>query len=190
MSQNFLLKRFQTGDVLRAANVTNDQLQSWIRRGFIVGSKGEGVEMTGSPGKYRSYSFYTIMQIAVAKALTDEGVPVKQAFRAALVFSHTGSETRNPGFPYHDGSETLLCVSGERSAVIKIKEDIGLFSQVKKALGKPLAFVSVFTNSIFDQVAFALGEHPVELIEYVTALTPHVDFTVDDDEGELLPEGE
>jgi len=154
---------FSTGDVCRVAGVTNPALQTWIRRGLIVGEAG-GVDMPGKPGVRRSFGFYTVMEIAVAAALTDLGLSAAQAFKAAQRFAHTGDESRMAAFPFPDG-RTFLCVAGDRSAELMWKPGEDLVVMARHHLGRPLGFTVLDVSALFDNVTAGLGYHPQKLLD-------------------------
>ena len=147
---------FATGDLLRAANVTNPSLQTWIRRELIVGHK---VDMPGGPGTKRQFSFFNIMEVATAKALIDVGLQTSNAFQAAGRFAHMGSG-RLPSLPAPGDGKTLLCVAGSRSVTIQQTPTGDAFGTARHLLGKPPGFVVLDISELFDRVCGALGFHP------------------------------
>ena len=168
---NILTTRFSTGDVIRAADVSNGNLQSWIKRGIII---GQDIDGGGGPGKHRSFSWFNLSEIASAAALMQASVSSPHdAFRASQRFSHTsdggqswlGDESspklqpyRWPGIPFHhDQGETWLYVSGDKSAVMLHKDDTVQRHKVLAALRSPLGFVSLNLTELFMQVTRRLG---------------------------------
>lgn len=163
---------FSSGQVLRAANIKNPLLQTWIRRGLIVGEGG--VDMPGRPGIRRSFGFYTLIEIAVAAALTDLGLAASQAFSAAQRFAHVGEDGRAIAFPFPAG-RTFLCVAGDRSVVVAAAPGEDVFSIARQRLGRPMGFVALDVSELFDRVAFSLDLHPQALLDAAYGDGEHVD---------------
>lgn len=162
---NIFQATFSTGQVATAAGVSAANLQTWIRRHLIIGHKDHPIEMPGGPGYRRNFSFYNVMEIAIAKALIDLGVDLVDAFRASVRFAHSGNEMRMPGVPFDGPVSTLLCVSGDRSAIVEWSPGDDVLSDVRDQLGGPDGFVLLEVLPVFDRVAVALGYHPQAIIE-------------------------
>ncbi|MBF2717502.1 hypothetical protein [Agrobacterium vitis] len=170
-------EKFSTGQVIKATGVSNHTLQSWLKRGVIIGHKGKSdIEGGGSPGLHRRFSYFNVMEIAVAKALLDCGVTdLALAFKAAATFSHTGdgplpgSPQREPGMPCDTRhaiyGRTLLCVSGERHHIAFWQPGTDVMAVIRNELGRPIAFTVLDTNDLFDRVVGALGYHPEAVYE-------------------------
>lgn len=159
---SILQAKFTTGQVTKAAGITNASLQTWIRRGLIVGSGG--VEMPGQPGIRRTFSFYSVMEIATASALIELGLSAGQAFRAAQLFSHSGDKSRMIAFPFPEG-RTFICVAGDRSAELMWKPGQDLIVMARHNLGRPMGFVVLDASELFDRVTASLGYHPQALLD-------------------------
>jgi hypothetical protein len=168
-------KNFTAGQVVAAADITGAALQTWIRRGVIVGHRGKGVEMPGKPGRPRAFSFYNVMEIATAAALIKVGVDVAPAFRAAQHFSHSGAGGRLPGLPFNTPVETFLVCAGERTVVVPWRPGTDFISEVRSHLGFPVDMTVVDALSVFDRAAAAIGEHPEDLLEAAYAGLPDED---------------
>lgn len=165
---SLLNRTFQTGDLVRAANISNAILQTWIRRGFIIGSDKSPIEMPGSPGHRRQFTFENVIEVAIAAALAALGVELVHAFAAAAHFAHTGAAERPPAFPFNSDGRTFIAVAGDRSQVFS-STTFGLGANQWRGLGSPDAFVVVVASEIFDRVVAQLGEHPQRLIEQAYA---------------------
>lgn len=155
---------FSTGQVVAATGVSNSALQSWLKRDLIVGHKeGAPIEGGGTPGAHRRFSFFNVMEIAVAKALLDVGMgSVSDAFRAAMGFAHVGNgelpglrPERRPGLPYNDTCLTILCVRQDQSTVEIWKPKSDVFISARQRLGG--GFVVLEINPIFERVTHQLG---------------------------------
>ena len=164
---------FSTGQLTKAADVTNAALQTWIRRDLIIGQDGEGVEMPGRPGVRRSFTFRSVMEVAVAAELVRADVDVADAFRAANRFAHR-SETgptdspdrlvlyRNAGFPFPGplAHRTLLAVSGEKSTTIHLRPRVDGLRRALEAFGSLDRLTIVDTSSAFERVTRSLDLDP------------------------------
>lgn len=153
---------FSTGDLIKAADVTGAALQTWIRRGLIVGT-GEGVDMPGKAGIRRAFSFRNLMEVAMGAALIQRGIAPRDAFRAAAMFAHTGADGRQIAVPFPTGM-TLLCVDRERSAVVHI-DDRGTVEEMLQELKAAEGFYILRANEVFDRVVTAVGWHPEAVLE-------------------------
>ncbi len=156
---------FTTGQVSAASGVSAASLQTWIRRGVIVGHRGEGVDKPGSPGLRRSFTFRNVIEIAVAKALTDLGLDVSTAFEASARFAHISGSKRLPGLPYPDALYTVLCVGGGRSEMLAWEPGQDFLTMARHHLLNPDAFATLVINDLFDRVVTALGYHPQAVID-------------------------
>ncbi|NSZ15342.1 MerR family transcriptional regulator [Agrobacterium vitis] len=177
--------KFSTGDVIKATGVTNATLQSWLKRGIIMGQKDAAIEGGGSPGLHRRYSFATVMEIAVAKALIDSGVTdLGSAFYAAKLFAYSGGDAfseqpenpeqpvqpeRFPALPHSkEGAKngrSLLCVSGKRAYATFWKPGDDPFFDILAGLDEPLGFVMLLVDELFDRVVGVLGYHPQAILD-------------------------
>ena len=156
---------YKTGEVVAATGVTNDALQSWLRRGLIFDQ--DKIGGGGKQGRHRRFSFFTVMQIAVARALLKAGMSdPRTAFMAAAVFAHTARSMpgmrRRPGtpFPIEDGA-TFLATTGEETT---LWADLGprgpVFPALVASLHRPKAFVVCDVSLVFEETLRALGENP------------------------------
>lgn len=175
---------FSTGQVIAATGVPNHTLQSWLKRGLVVGpseaKEDHKIQGGGSPGAHRRFSFYSVMEIAIAKALTDIGSPsVETAFRVAAKFAHFARGSfgweggpvehvrRLPSLPLNHRTgpkRTLLCVSGGTSVVIPWDGKGDVWSAARHALNTPDGFVILEVDRVFDRVVRALGHDPWEVL--------------------------
>lgn len=173
-----LQKIFTAGEVTLAAGITNDRLQTWLRNDrLIVGQRDTlaGV-VSGGAGNRRNFSFFNVMEIALATNLVALGLGVDRAFEAAKRFAHMASEERSPAFPFKDGRTLFWCSESSQGVVcwkpnendsVAITE---LFaSQVTYAL-ENVRVVDV--SRVFNRVVSALGFHPQEMIDEMYASTP------------------
>lgn len=157
-------EEFSTGQILKAADVSNAALQTWIRRGLIVGQKDTGIDMPGQPGKRRAFTYFNAVEIATAAALVAGGCDLRDAFQAGAHFAHAGTNGRIPGLPFKDGL-TVLCVAGDRSADLRWAKGVDIYVSARHALGQPLSITMLDMNELIDRVCVALGHHPQKVID-------------------------
>lgn len=154
---------FTTGQIVEATGVTNMSLQNWLKRNLIVGQKE--IQGGGSPGRHRQYSFFNLIEIAMAKALIEAGMTdMPTIFQAASSFSHsqtkkTKEPTREAGMPFNvEGARTLLIAGPKWSEVIFFKTDdaaISLFAKMRPH--GTLRCVVVDATDVFHRVINAIG---------------------------------
>ena len=173
MTMTIFDDKFSTGQVIKATGVSNPTLQSWLKRNMIIGHKeGTGIEGAGSPGVYRRFSFFNVMEIAVAKALIDVGVKdLTAAFEVAREFAHTGDGPvfnqpgRQPSTPFNEVGITLLCVGEKRSECVHWQPGKDPLSIIFSRLKKPEGIIILHMNKLFDRVTSALGYHPEKVLQ-------------------------
>lgn len=170
-------EKFSTGQVVEATGVSNETLQNWLKRGFLIGHRNtQAIEGGGSSGVHRRFSFFNVMEIATAKALIDAGITnLSHVFKAAGSFSHVGhgpiddiQPLRDPALPFDTTVEngvTLLCVSGERNYVHFWKIGQDPLPVIRHALAGAKGYFILEMNEIFDLVVARLGHHPQAVLE-------------------------
>ena len=150
--------KFSTGDLAKAADVTTAALQTWIRRGHIVGADGIGIDMPGSPGFRRSFSFENVMEVAVGAALIKDGNAPAQAFKAARKFAYGLTDGREPGRLFDRGM-TLLFVDGHRCEVVANNSGSAILGrQINLFLKGSKSFDILLVNRIFDRAVQSLNQ--------------------------------
>lgn len=168
-------QEFSTGEVVRATGVSNETLQNWLKRGYLVGQKHK-IEGGGSSGVHRRFSFFNLMEIATAKALIDAGVTnLTHAFKAAVSFAHVGGGAiegiqplRDPALPFDTTVEngiTLLCVSGEKSHTHFYQFGHDPLPIIRNALGRAQGYFILEMDEVFELVMGRLGKHPQAVLE-------------------------
>lgn len=172
---NIFHAQFSTGQVVEATAVSNATLQSWLKRKLIVSQQDSPIVGGGSPGVHRRYSFFTVMEIAIAKALIDAGLSnLSAAFQAASRFAHIGCgeigdrPARMPSIPFDTlGSSgmTLLCVAGDRSAITLWRPGKDPLAEIRHELQRPGGFVLIEADPIFNRVVTLLGYQPHEVLQ-------------------------
>lgn len=106
-------RTWKSSDAAAAVGMDLGKFKLWISRGYPA---AEGMEGGGSQGRHRLFSFRNIMEFAVARALTDQGIPPGMAFSAARVFAYSAVNpiSRCPGLPLHpDNGETIVAMAAE-----------------------------------------------------------------------------
>lgn len=156
---SILDSRFTTGQVVQATGVSNAVLQTWLRRNIV---NADNIGGGGNPGSYRSFTFNTVIEIAVAKALIDAGIRNDAAFAAALTFAHAGNgphpaadiPPRMPGMLFDDRTEavrTVLCLASDSSFVLPHGMGRNIYAAAKhRAQHQPFTLFEV--DDLFDQV--------------------------------------
>jgi hypothetical protein len=153
-------------------------LQNNIRRGHLsfVSEQIKGGEIQGN---CRSFTFFALMQIAVAKYLIDLGMTAKSAFHHVSEFALSGGDPfmgepgRWAGLPYHhDHGETILAVSGARNCLGRWKDGEGdFFGETMSGLSESKSATdiegAVFVNvsRVFRVVCERLGVDPHEVLD-------------------------
>lgn len=162
-------QQFTNSEIVAATGVTNFQLQNWLKRGQIVGQRDSAVEGGGSPGKHRRFSFFNLMEVAIAKALIDLGVSdMQRVTNAAAAFAHTGDcingdrPARTPGLPFEKG-QTLLIVGPERSEEYQIlpTERLGLVAALAQ---HGVGAVVLNASKVFENTLRRAGFDPAAIL--------------------------
>ena len=162
---NIFEQKYTAQAVARAVGCEAKQISDWCNAGRIVGQR----EPLGK-GRSRQFSWFNVMEIAIANELMIIGVKSPQdAFAVAQSFSHTndpdvrmlvredGAE-RNASFPYHHSlGTTFLFVSGSLGHVI-LSEDgnVNLFT-VASPYSRARGYIVVNVSEVFAAVLHRLG---------------------------------
>jgi hypothetical protein len=125
--------RFQIGDISTVAGVPGNTIRSWLQRGHLVArDEDRAAEANGKPA---FFSGLTALQAAIMGALTNLGLHVTAASRAAVTFTHFGegaggfssdpdvNNVRDPGAYFDNADETLLVVraDGEHTQIVPVR---------------------------------------------------------------------
>lgn len=164
---------FQIGDIGRALDVNPATLRTQVNRGFLVGHRQ--VEGGGGPGHHRTFTWFNLMEFAVAQELLRvTSLSPKAAFELAAQFAHfadgpvPGAEnTRLPGLPFQPPIMTLLLVAGEKGEVFPYdpESDGNLIAYVERRFRRVPGFSVVFLDTLFDDVCRGLGLHPSAVLD-------------------------
>lgn len=101
-----------------AARIDRATLSQWIKRGHPIMSEQRGDVAGDGPGVHRLFSEETILQVAIAARLIDQGFAIEDALIAALgIFISRGD--REPGRPFPSG-DTLMFAVGRISWTVNV----------------------------------------------------------------------
>lgn len=167
---DLLHREFSAQTVAAATGATAKQISDWCNQGQIVGQR----EPLGR-GHKRTFSFFNVMEVAVALALMEIGVRAPaDAFRAAQVFAHAGGsgearwadsaaeKERIPGLPYHySRMETFAFVAGAE-CLITTDQNV---TAAMQALGNASGLLVVNVSLIFARVMRQLGLEHAEVLD-------------------------
>lgn len=173
--------QFSTGQVVAATGVSNATLQTWLKRDVIVAQPPEAAEHEltitggGKPGAHRRFSFFNVMEIALAKTLIDAGLrDLDNAFKAARHFAHSGCgpienvrPARSPGCPFDTAgtsATTLLAVREDQSGEFLYKVGSDVLPLIWHRIGGRDGFLLIDAQVVFDRVVAALGFNPEEVL--------------------------
>ena len=168
--QNFTLAKI--GEVVGKNPVT---LRTHINRGLVTAQGPRKVTGDKPAGKHCRFSFFTLMEFAMAYRLYDDrGLQLDKSFDHARHFAHGsgGGDVfdlpyRYPALPFHyDHGETLWGVAGERSFEIPTDSSPGrdLYTMMRHYLQSD-DFMLVNASNVFDQLCAKLRLHPIEILD-------------------------
>ena len=172
---DLLQRKFSAQSVALATGATAKQITDWCNQGQIVGQR----EPLGK-GHKREFSFFNVMEVAVARALMETGVTSPgDAFRAAQRFSHTGNggadwigddalqdnaPVRYPGLPFHyTHGETFVYVAGAKCS-ITLDDSI---TSVMRSLGRPAGFLALNLSAIFAATMARMALNHAEVLDAI-----------------------
>jgi hypothetical protein len=173
-----LNRNFTSQAVAAATGLEPKAIQNWTSRGLIVGQR----DGTGK-GRHMNFSWFNVMEIAIAAELIEFNVSVQSAFAVAQMFSHASSggaqwagddgisddsePFRYPGLPWHHNLGKTYIFVWKDGFSIRLLNDVG---QVSLATIAPYphrktAYMALAVSEIFDHVCFRIGEHPNKLLD-------------------------
>lgn len=175
-----LEKRFTPSEIIEITDVTKYNLQSYSVRGHLV-SDSANIGGGKVQGKRRTYSFCSLMHLAIAKELIDVGFAAKSAFNHAAQFAYTGSSDeednfdREPGLPFHqDHGDTLLAVSGNRIWIGCWRHSSpNSMDNMMSALGGSAGYTGVTVlalvnaSNVFDRVCRRMDQQAYDILDEV-----------------------
>lgn len=175
-----LLEQKYTGQsVALATGLTSKQVSDWCNQGLIIGQR----EPLGK-GHRRMFSWFNLMEVALALALMEIGVKSPgDAFRAAQRFSHMGNGSfawagdddvltdnsdpvRHPGLPFdYKKGETFLYIAGSRVTVALHEDGVPPFGEINRALGNPLGFIALNVSAVFASIVHRMARDYREVLD-------------------------
>lgn len=168
-----LYAQFQLRHAAEAVGVPPQTIKNWLEKDHIVGHRDK-ISGGGGRGMRREFSFFNVMEMAVAQALVVSGIRnLITAFDAASAFAHAGSgpllghPARVPSCPFPPSAEglTILAVGGGTSRTILHKPGTDFFTKASHAVGHPEVFHVVNINTVFDRVVRSLGADPRDVLD-------------------------
>lgn len=154
---------WKTGDVCEIVGVQKQRIMMWLKRGLPLAYEMSG---GGTPGKHREFTFRNLMELAVARAAVDAGVPTEIAFRAAAKFAYSTSHKqvdgglevlREQGFPFPAPAETYVIIHGGDFT-------IGDEASLSMPLAKSDSVTVVNAGRVFSGVIDRLGLDPQKVL--------------------------
>lgn len=158
-----------SSEVARLARVAPNTLQAWVKRGVIAGYRDNPDKIGGGgrKGKHLKWSFWCIMEVAVAQALVSTGVSeLGVAFRAAYEFAHLGDELRLPGLPFdRKRGQTILVLSRSQTKVLQWEPGTDPIALFWSEMRKPESWITVNVAAVFRRVVTELGLDPAAVMQ-------------------------
>jgi|GEM_PF-6990857 len=171
LDQTFTLARI--GEVL---DMDPGTLRNHINRGLVVGQGPRDSQSKNKPkGKHARFSFFTLMEFALAYRLNNMGVELSKAFQFASHFAHAGGggaifdlPERLPGLPYHhDHGDTVFAAGINGNTFEALDENTSLYSDLKRHLHCD-DFIIVNVTQLFFQICQRIGDiHPLEALDTI-----------------------
>ncbi len=173
----FLDRNYNASDVGRTNKMSIQRLNSWHERGLITGLKD--LEGAGKQGRNRRYSFYNVMEVALAEKIIGAGIAANLAYKASRNFAHAGDGgaifdqlERFPGFPFHhDKGETAFAFCGDHSFETIIGRDNAFqalddhLHGIRNLASAPMIVVNV--SALFTEICGAMGIHDYAALDAV-----------------------
>lgn len=148
-----------------ATGVDARKISDWATRGLIVGQKSGG----GVQGSTRKYSFFNVMEIAVAATAIEQfNSTPSVAFELSHWFAHTGSgqfqpgdnsaPSRYPALPYHfRHGITYLIADGATAHIVLSKDGTVNLAAYPPHYSRNVGFQVLNLLEIFARVIQRLG---------------------------------
>ncbi|MFO1139163.1 MAG: hypothetical protein U1E41_08820 [Paracoccus sp. (in: a-proteobacteria)] len=166
-------KSYTAKEIAEATGTTVKDMANWADRSHIISQNENEV----GRGKSRTYSWFTLMQVACATAIMGLGFnSPKDAFEAAARFAHIGNgksgwvgepETsqavRWPGLPFHHmRGITMMYIAGQQATVMlhRIWNDEPFdegYYRLKDELHDTRGHIALNVTEIFKEVCHRLG---------------------------------
>lgn len=165
LAQNFTLAK-----IAEVVGKNPTTLRTHINRGLVTAQGPRNVNGDKPAGKHSRFSFFTMMEFAMAYHLYDDmGLQLDKSFEHARHFAHMSGggsvfdlPTRYGALPFHyEHGDTLWGIAGERSFEIPTESEPGknLYVMMRHYLQSD-DFILVNASAVFQRVCSALGVHP------------------------------
>lgn len=119
-----IVSEFSTKTVAAIVGVTARQLDYWADTGFIVPS----VQAGAGRGKVRLYGFVDVVQVKVAKQLSDAGISLQKIRKAVAILQAAAPEIEKPLAQFEFISDGLeVYVSYDEARMVAITRNLGQF---------------------------------------------------------------
>lgn len=176
---NIFEQKYTAQAVATAVGCEAKQISDWCNSGRIVGQR----EPLGK-GRSRQFSWFNVMEIAIANELMNIGVKSPQdAFAAAQMFSHTNDgdmrtlvqddgPERFVALPYHHRlGFTFLFVSGsEKNIVLSEDGTVNLF-KIAPPYSRARGYIVVNLTEVFGAVLHRLGHDYESILDDAYSVT-------------------
>lgn len=165
--------QFDTSAVARACGVTANVVHNYLKRDLLSEVRGQ-VTGGGGRGKGKHFTFYNVMEVAIARALMEawgqgKGDP-ERAFIAAEQFAHFGEEydglRRHPAVPFEGSGHTLFVVGSEgqtRELFIPSGVPGADYHSIWREIRSP-NFTIINASRVFETVVERLGADPADAL--------------------------
>ena len=162
-------RMFTPQEVATATGLEAKSIHNWATRGLIVGQR----DAVGK-GHTRMFSWFNVMEVAVAAALMEIGMNSPQdAFAGTRLFSHSGDggsgwaqddaiadddDLRLPALPYHHSAGVTFLFVWKEGAEVRLSKDgtIDLHS-IRPEYSRATGFIVLNLSELFARVAYRLG---------------------------------
>lgn len=170
LEQKFTLA--QIGGILDKNPAT---LRTHINRGYVVACGPRNANGNKAAGKHSRFSFFTLMEFALAYRLADMGVQLETAFKYAAQFAHAGGggntfrlPDRLPGLPFHQKhGQTMFAAGNGRTfeEIYELNSGRDLYTNLRHHLGNADDFILVNVSKVFNLLCARIGSHPYEALD-------------------------
>ncbi|WP_172330015.1 hypothetical protein [Mangrovicoccus sp. HB161399] len=173
LQTNFTLA--QIGEILDKNPST---LRTHINRGLVVGQGPRNSSGDKPAGKHVRFSYYTLMEFALAYEMANLGVQLESAFKYAADFAHAGGggaglPERLPALPFHHSHGITIFAAGTRGTtedLMKPRESYDTLGNLLQNTGGGKMIV-VDASDLFNRLCGSINAitgrrmHPYEVLD-------------------------
>lgn len=168
---NTVKKTFSASEVSELTGARPESIQNWMKRDLIVGHRK--ITGGGSQGRHRRFSFFNVMEIAIAQTLIELHMGTKEAFAASARFAHAGGgggfglPERLPGLPFHHNhGYTIFGAVGDRAfeEIWQPGSARDTYGNLRKHLHSE-HFLTINASQVFGTVCVRMRFHPNEVLD-------------------------